>query len=78
MAVIMGQKIKILIVGGYGAFGGNLARLLQDQKGLHLLVAGRSLDKAIAFCHSLQGRAQSEPIYFDRNQPALELSLIHI
>ncbi len=46
----------MLIVGGYGTFGGRLARLLADQDGLTLLIAGRSLEKAQQFCRAELGR----------------------
>ena len=42
--------MRLLIVGGYGVFGGRLARLLSDEPRLTLIVAGRSLAKAQAFC----------------------------
>ena len=41
--------MKILILGGYGVFGGRLARLLADA-GLEILIAGRDLARAQAFC----------------------------
>jgi len=34
--------LRILILGGYGTFGGRLARLLADDSRLTLLIAGRS------------------------------------
>ncbi len=48
---------RILIVGGYGTFGGRLARLLMDDERLTLLIAGRSLTSAEHFCASLEARA---------------------
>jgi uncharacterized protein YbjT (DUF2867 family) len=33
---------RILILGGYGTFGGRLAQLLAGEEGLTLVVAGRS------------------------------------
>jgi hypothetical protein len=39
---------RILIVGGYGLFGRRLAQRLSRQAGLHLIVAGRSLQAAQA------------------------------
>jgi hypothetical protein len=58
--------MKVLIVGGYGVFGGNLARLLADEPRLTLLVAGRSLEKAKGFCAALPARATLVPTRFDR------------
>ena len=42
--------IRILILGGYGNFGGRLARLLADDARLTLLIAGRSYKRAKRFC----------------------------
>ena len=61
------QPLRILVIGGYGVFGGRLIRLLADEEGLTLLVAGRSKSKAEAFCHSVTGRATMLPEFFDRN-----------
>lgn len=58
---------RILIVGGYGTFGGRLARLLADEDGVALLIAGRSLARADAFCANHAGAAQMLPCLFDRN-----------
>jgi hypothetical protein len=46
----MSAGLKILVVGGYGVFGGRLVDLLRDDARLTLFVAGRSLRKAEAFC----------------------------
>lgn len=59
--------MRILIVGGYGTFGGRLARLLIDER-LTLLVAGRSLDSARRFCAQLRGKAEIIPAQFDRGR----------
>lgn len=56
--------MRLLIIGGYGTFGGRLAELLAGETRLTLIVAGRSLDKARAFC---AGRAGFEPLTFDRD-----------
>jgi hypothetical protein len=36
--------MQILIVGGYGVFGGRIVELLEDEAQLELIVAGRSLE----------------------------------
>jgi len=59
--------LRILIVGGYGTFGGRLAQLLGDEPRLTLMIAGRSLVKAEAFCAGLSGAATLEPVTFDRD-----------
>ena len=58
--------MRILIVGGYGTFGGRLVRLLADDPRITLLVAGRSGEKARAFCAKIDARASLVPTEFDR------------
>ncbi|MBY3186668.1 DUF4166 domain-containing protein [Rhizobium laguerreae] len=48
------DRFSLLIIGGYGTFGGRLARLLGDEPRLRLLVAGRSLEKADDFVADLR------------------------
>ncbi len=59
--------MKILILGGYGTFGGRLATLLAGEERLTLLIAGRSQAKAAAFCQGLAARARAIPLAFDRD-----------
>jgi hypothetical protein len=59
--------MKILILGGYGTFGGRLAQLLAGDQRLRLLVAGRSRQKAEAFCRELPVGAQKIALFFDRD-----------
>jgi hypothetical protein len=61
------ERLRVLILGGYGTFGGRLVRLLADEPRLTLLVAGRSLDKAKAFIRSVEAKATLEPVAMDRN-----------
>ncbi|MEM7241833.1 MAG: DUF4166 domain-containing protein [Pseudomonadota bacterium] len=58
--------MKILILGGYGMFGGRLVELLGDDPALTFMVAGRSLDKAQAFCDGLDIAAELVPLELDR------------
>src|SRR5882672_7095092 len=58
--------LTVLILGGYGTFGGRLAQLLAGEERLTLIVAGRSLQKAQAFCAALAARAALVPAAFDR------------
>jgi len=58
--------MKVLILGGYGTFGGRLARLLADDERLTLIIAGRSRKRAEAFCAALTARATLIPAAFDR------------
>lgn len=60
--------MRMLIVGGYGTFGGRTVELLKHDPRLTLIIAGRSLEKAEAFCAQCGGsRATLEPARFDRD-----------
>jgi hypothetical protein len=59
--------MRVLIVGGYGVFGGRVVELLQDEAQLELIVAGRSLERAKAYCGRRAGVAKLVPAIFDRN-----------
>ena len=65
--------MKVLILGGYGVFGGRLAELLADEQGLELIVAGRSADRARDFCERHESAATMTPATADRRdiEPAL-------
>ena len=52
--------MRVLILGGYGAFGGRLARLL-IQDDIHTIIAGRNIRKASAFARQFGG----EPLAVD-------------
>lgn len=60
------MSTRVLILGGYGTFGGRLVRLLADAPRLTLIVAGRSLGEAEAFCAAWPARATLLPAAFDR------------
>ena len=64
--------LTVLILGGYGAFGGRLVRLLADDKRLVLIIAGRSKAKAEAFAAGLPAaKASVHPAVFDRDGDVL-------
>jgi Domain of unknown function (DUF4166)/Saccharopine dehydrogenase NADP binding domain len=64
----MTRALRVLIVGGYGVFGGRLVELLQHDARLTLLVAGRSLARAREFCERHPAAAaRLEPVQFDRS-----------
>jgi Domain of unknown function (DUF4166) len=63
----MSARLKVLVLGGYGAFGGRLAQLLADEPRLTLIIAGRSRHKAQAFCAGLGAQAEMAPLAFDRD-----------
>lgn len=60
-------QMRILIVGGYGVFGGRLAKLLAGEARCTLLIAGRSLEKAQAFVYGKAGTATLVATRFDRD-----------
>ena len=63
----MTGEFRILIVGGYGIFGGRLVQLLDDDARLTLLVAGRSLEAAREYCaRRPDAVARLIPTVFDR------------
>ncbi|UPG92257.1 DUF4166 domain-containing protein [Luteibacter aegosomaticola] len=61
----MGET-KVLILGGYGVFGGRLAELLADLPQLELIISGRDLARAQAFCAAYKGPARARPLKLDR------------
>lgn len=70
------SSVRILIVGGYGTFGGRLATLLLDAD-VTLIVAGRSLAAARAFCDELRGNAELIAAQFDRSRD-VETQLVRL
>lgn len=58
--------MKILILGGYGTFGGRLAELLAIDPRLTLVIAGRSFTKAQAVIQTFPAGAQKIALEFDR------------
>ncbi|MEI9405244.1 DUF4166 domain-containing protein [Mesorhizobium argentiipisi] len=60
--------MKLLIVGGYGTFGGRIVQLLENEPGLELIIAGRSLARAEAYCKGRGAtKARLVPATFDRD-----------
>jgi hypothetical protein len=53
---------RVLVLGGYGAFGGRVAERLARVPQIELTIAGRSLDKAEAFARSLARAARAQVI----------------
>lgn len=45
---------RVLVIGGYGNFGGYIARSLAGDAGIRLLIGGRSTDKASSFLNTLE------------------------
>jgi hypothetical protein len=63
---VSAARIRILILGGYGVFGGRLAELLSDLPEIELLICGRNLSRAQAFCARYRGPARVLPLALDR------------
>ena len=61
------QHLRLLIVGGYGTFGGRLAELLCREQRVSLVIAGRSKSAALAFCHALPPGVLREALALDRD-----------
>ena len=61
------SALRILVVGGYGVFGGRIVALLEDEPRLTLIVAGRSLSRAADFVRTRRPKARLEAAAFDRN-----------
>ena len=62
----VGQDMKILILGGYGVFGGRLIELLSDLPQLEILVSGRSAAKAQRFINQCNSQSTLTPLAQDR------------
>ncbi len=65
---------RLIVVGGYGVFGGRLARALARWPDTEVIVAGRSLEKAQAFC----ARHGGTPLALDRDAPDLAARLARL
>ncbi len=59
--------LRVVIIGGYGNFGGYVARSLADQANIQLIIAGRSAAKARAFAGSLGAHNPAEGAAYDLN-----------
>jgi len=66
--------MNILLIGGYGFFGGKLSTLLANEDGLHIIIAGRNFQKAQTACDKFtqekhnEGGASFSVLRFDRNK----------
>ncbi len=65
----------VLVLGGYGAFGTRVARLLASSPELTVHVAGRHLDAAQRLCAALGERAV--PVALDRDDPTAVAAFLH-
>jgi len=60
------SELRVLVVGGYGTFGGRVVALLEDEPRLTLIVAGRSMRRAEDFVRARRPRARLEAAELDR------------
>jgi hypothetical protein len=58
--------MRVLLLGGYGNFGGRLAQLLSREP-IELIIAGRTLAKAKRCAELLAGIARTQVLEFDRD-----------
>lgn len=65
------SRRRIVVLGGYGVFGGKLAEALLRHQPLEVIIAGRSLQKAEAFCRQHGGTAA----VLDRTAPDFAAAL---
>jgi hypothetical protein len=72
----MSASLTVLILGGYGTFGGRLAELLAPDERLTLVIAGRSKERAQRFCNRLGGRAKHVSLAIDRKDGLGDLGRI--
>lgn len=62
------QHLRVLIIGGYGTFGGRLAELLCRERRISLVIAGRSKSAGLAFCHALPPGGPRDALAVDRDR----------
>jgi len=62
--------MKILIIGGYGVFGGRLVELLSDIYDIELIVCGRNISTAQQFCAAFKTQATIRALQLDRKDIA--------
>ena len=53
------EPYRVLVIGGYGFFGRRLVERLTLQPDLHVIVAGRSAEQALALVNELRPQAQA-------------------
>ena len=61
--------MRVAIIGGYGNFGGYVARSLAARADIQLIIAGRSIDKAHRFAAALNASNRAETAHFDLGSP---------
>jgi len=68
------MTLRVLVLGGYGNFGGYVCRALAADSRIQLVVAGRNLAKARAFAEALGARNPAEAAVVDVTDPAAAIA----
>jgi hypothetical protein len=68
------MTLRVLVLGGYGNFGGYVCRALAGDPRIRLVVAGRSQAKAAAFAASLGAAGPAEAVAVDIADPAAAMA----
>jgi len=68
---------RVLIIGGYGNFGGFIARVLARENNIKLIISGRNEKKASQFASTLTTKNKAEFSHIDINH-GLENSLLEL
>ncbi len=63
------MSLRVLVIGGYGNFGGYVARALAPDPGIVLIIAGRNADRARDFARSLNSANPAEHAALDIDGP---------
>jgi saccharopine dehydrogenase-like NADP-dependent oxidoreductase len=71
---VTSEKLRVLVLGAYGFFGGRIATALTQNPRLHLILAGRDLNKATALAYQL-GLNANHAKELDATDPRLALQL---
>jgi len=66
--------LRVLVLGGYGNFGGYVCRALAADDRIQLIVAGRNLEKARAFAEGLHAANPAESAVVDIRQPTAAMA----
>jgi len=70
------MTLRVALLGGYGNFGGYIARALASDAGIELIVCGRDLAKAMHFADSLGAANPARAAVVDIDDAALALAAI--
>src|SRR5688572_607180 len=68
------MTLRVLVLGGYGNFGGYVCRALADDARLQLIVAGRNRARAEAFAAALGAANPAEAATVDIAEPAAAIA----